>query len=201
VDSKYSYSKKKKVALRVVDNPNYYLRWNLDWYKSMILSNVPGCGYSWQRLFRFRRRCISFLAHQVAIKMMCTVLTIHVFVCRWLAERIVEIAIWSNIHHRWFARDSLEDSHYCTTEIQRVVHGYLSTMHVFDKKELAEASWRCWRRLVLAVLGGGRFSRGGLALSAAVGVGCFLGRQIQRWRRQPFSRGGGGCVAGGSRFF
>ena len=62
------------------------------------------------------------------------------FVRRWLAERIVEIVIWSAIHRQWFAHDSLEDSHYCATEIQRVVHGYLSTMQVFDKKELAEVA-------------------------------------------------------------
>ena len=32
----------------------------------------------------------------------------------------------------WFARDSLEDNHYCATQIQRVTRGYLATMHVFE---------------------------------------------------------------------
>ena len=96
---------------------------------------------------------------------------------RWLAERIIEIA--SAIHHRWFAHDPLEDSYYCFTEIQRVVHGYLSTMHIFDKKELAEAAWRCRRRLVLAVFGGGRFSAGGDS---------FMGRWMCRWWKRLFSR-------------
>lgn len=59
------------------------------------------------------------------------------FVRRWLAERDLEIAIWSAIQIQstfrgWFARDSLEDNHYCATQIQRVVRGYLATMHVFE---------------------------------------------------------------------
>jgi hypothetical protein len=46
-------------------------------------------------------------------------------------------AIWSVIQIQavfrgWYARDSLEDNHYCATQIQRVVRGYLSTMHVFE---------------------------------------------------------------------
>ncbi|KAL7548853.1 hypothetical protein ACHAWF_012121, partial [Thalassiosira exigua] len=59
------------------------------------------------------------------------------FVRRWLAERDLEIAVWSAIQIQaafrgWFARDSLEDNHYCATQIQRVVRGYLATMHVFE---------------------------------------------------------------------
>jgi hypothetical protein len=47
------------------------------------------------------------------------------------------IAIWSVIQIQavfrgWYARDSLEDNHYCATQIQRVVRGYLATMHVFE---------------------------------------------------------------------
>jgi hypothetical protein len=49
----------------------------------------------------------------------------------------LEIAIWSAIQIQaafrgWFARDSLEDNHYCAMQIQRIVRGYLATMHVFE---------------------------------------------------------------------
>jgi hypothetical protein len=62
---------------------------------------------------------------------------IYQFARRWIAERDLEIAIWSAIQIQasfrgWFARDSLEDKHYCATQIQRVARGYLATMHVFE---------------------------------------------------------------------
>lgn len=59
------------------------------------------------------------------------------FIRRWLAERDLEIAIWSAIQIQaafrgWFARDSLEDNHYCATQIQRVVRGeHLFVIHRF----------------------------------------------------------------------
>ena len=56
---------------------------------------------------------------------------------RWLAERDLEIAVWSatqvqSVFRGWIARDSLEDNHYCAIQIQRTVRGYLATMHVFE---------------------------------------------------------------------
>lgn len=49
----------------------------------------------------------------------------------------MEIAVWSAIQIQaafrgWFARDSLEDNHYCATQIQRITRGYLATLHVFE---------------------------------------------------------------------
>lgn len=106
------------------------------------------------------------MARQAAIKRMCAVLTIqavsvnstyrifyrnidnkfmltphhlpcHQFIRRWIAERDLEIAIWSATQIQasfrgWLARDSLADNHYCATQIQRVARGYLATMHVFE---------------------------------------------------------------------
>jgi myosin heavy subunit len=81
----------------------------------------------------------TFQLNYFTINAMCSlyICTPNQFVRRWLAERDLEIAIWSAIQIQasfrgWFARDSLEDNHYCATQIQRVARGYLATMHVFE---------------------------------------------------------------------
>lgn len=114
----------------------------------------------WAAAIPIQTQLRRFMARQAAIRRMCAVLTIQAvsrtfnlitlrftqcahsifrnqFVRRWLAERDLEIAIWSAIQIQasfrgWFARDSLEDNHYCATQIQRVARGYLATMHVFE---------------------------------------------------------------------
>ena len=115
----------------------------------------------WAAAIPIQTQLRRFMARQAAIRRVCAVLTIQAvsqipsiiilryamcslyictpyqFVRRWLAERDLEIAIWSAIQIQasfrgWFARDSLEDNHYCATQIQRVARGYLATMHVFE---------------------------------------------------------------------
>ena len=106
-------SPKKKPAQSVVDDPLYY---NMEAKLMKIKDRIQRAGVRllWAAAIPIQTEARRFLARQNAIKRMCGILTIQA------------------VFLRWYERDSLEDNHYCSTQIQRVVRGYLATMHVFE---------------------------------------------------------------------